>query len=299
MATVNTQSTADQTYQNSQDLGNWLSTYGIVTVEKILDHYNIKVATSDLIATFKNPAAMLTRMIQTPLKNVFNGLVLQQAKDYQAYIEKLFIDYLLSGQTDQETESITMEDIEQARQDFLHLIADFEKSAYIHEKVIADSQTLLIEFFRQFRQKMAGSAKKVENLLKKIRPGAGNNEEQIVKMLYTLMSGINADGFLEDKAPTWARCDQILGQEIDTALRKDLNTIVHELSQIDAETASQLTDFHQIAAEVGVAIKNYRTEFAKTIKRVNELFYALGTYQPNPEQLAINQVGMDFDTDIG
>lgn len=291
--------TTDNTVeQTTGDLSNWLSTYGIVTVEKILDRYEVKMASIDLIATLKNPHAMLSKLIQTPLKNVFNGLVLQQAKDYQSYIEKMFIDYLLSGESDQDPESICREDIELARQDFLQLITDFQKTTHTHEKVIADSQTLLIQFFSQFRQKIAASVKVVHSHLRDGRVVL-KNEERVVEMLYALMSGVKADQLIDDKSLVWVRCDQILGQNFDMSLRVKLIKIVHDLIQIDSEALSKLAEFHTVASEVGLAIKHYRSEFGYMIKRINELFYALGTYQPNPTQLAINQIGMDFDTDLG
>ena len=284
--------------QTTGDLSNWLSTYGVVTVEKILDRYGVKMASIDLIATLKNPHAMLSKLIQTPLKNVFNGLVLQQAKDYQSYIEKMFIDYLLSGESDQNAESISREDIEQARQDFLQFTTDFQKVTHTHEKVIADSQTLLIQFFSQFHQKIAAAVKVVHSHLRDSRVVI-NNEARIVEMLYALMSGVKADQLIDDKSLVWVRCDQILGQDFDLSLRVKLIKIIHDLIQIDSEALSKLAEFHTVASEVGLAIKNYRSEFGNMIKRINELFYALGTYQPNPTQLAINQIGMDFDTDLG
>src|SRR3990167_9672365 len=103
-----------QDVPEDNDLSNWLSTYGLITVEKILDRYGIRLTVNDLTCAVRNPDSLFFNLIQLPLKHLFNGLVFQQAKDYQVYAQKLFIDYLLSGEQGQENSQVE-DDLEVTR----------------------------------------------------------------------------------------------------------------------------------------------------------------------------------------
>ena len=81
------------------ELSQWFSTYGVITAERILGNYKINLAHTDLVGAIKSPFSFYHRLLQVPLKNVLNGIVLQQANDYHIYAQKLFIDYLLSGES--------------------------------------------------------------------------------------------------------------------------------------------------------------------------------------------------------
>src|SRR5580704_2455101 len=85
--------------QTADELSQWYSTYGVITAERILSTYQIALSQSDLLVAVKSPFSFYHQLLQVPLKNVLNGIVLQQANDYHVYAQKLFIDYLLSGES--------------------------------------------------------------------------------------------------------------------------------------------------------------------------------------------------------
>src|SRR3990167_11385740 len=85
----------------NEGLSLWLSTYALMTAERLLEHYKIKyihLSHYDLIRALHNPDSLFYRVLQIPFKEVFNGIILQHAKDYQAYVNKTLVDYLLSGE---------------------------------------------------------------------------------------------------------------------------------------------------------------------------------------------------------
>ena len=82
--------------RTENELSIWLSTYGLITAERILERYGIHLQHEDLLSAIKNPKNFYHQLLRIPLKNVFNGIILQQAQDYQSYGQKIFIDYLMS-----------------------------------------------------------------------------------------------------------------------------------------------------------------------------------------------------------
>ena len=117
----------------------WFSTYGVITAERILGTYHIILAQTDLLAGIKNPHSFYHQMVQIPLKNVLNGIILQQANDYHIYVQKLFIDYLLSGESAKSEESQgahTRESLESERKQLVSLGEEFNKKQLAHDSLI-------------------------------------------------------------------------------------------------------------------------------------------------------------------
>ena len=74
------------------DWSTWFSTYGLLTSERILERFNIILPHDELINSVKDPFSIYFQLLRVPLKNVFNGIIYQQAHDYQIYAQKLFVD---------------------------------------------------------------------------------------------------------------------------------------------------------------------------------------------------------------
>src|SRR3990167_2682339 len=167
------------------DLSNWLSTYGLVTVEKLLERFGVRLSGEDLLRAVKSPDCFFFRLIQVPLKNVFNGLILQQAKDYQVYAQKLFIDYLLSGEAVQEGSSVR-DALENTRKELVAMGEVFHEADLANDRLIARSQALLFTTAQLFNQQVQVSAKKVKQAFQ--RTGLIIHDEQLViNSLYTLL----------------------------------------------------------------------------------------------------------------
>src|SRR5947209_7982025 len=87
------------------EIAAWCSTYGLVTAQRLLELYKIKLDPDDLKQALKMPSSFYHGLLKIPMRNVFTGIIWQQARDYQIYAQKLFIDYLLSGETNKEEET--------------------------------------------------------------------------------------------------------------------------------------------------------------------------------------------------
>ncbi len=137
------------------DLSAWLSTYGLVTAERILERFHIHLTHDELVASVNNPHSLPFLLLRVPLKNVFNGIILGQAKDYQTYAQKLFVDYLLSGEGSKEPDSpgaTVREDLENDRITLIAMAEEFTAIEYSHQKLISESQTALTAVAKELPQ---------------------------------------------------------------------------------------------------------------------------------------------------
>lgn len=279
------------------DLSNWLSTYGLITVEKILERYGIRLPVDDLTRAVRNREGFFFRLIQVPLKNVFNGLILQQAKDYQIYAQKLFIDYLLSGESSQEGSQVR-DDLEDTRKELVAMGEVFNDEDLANDRLIAKSQVVLIKTAQLFNQQVKLCAKKVMQAFQ--RSGVIVQDEKLfVKCLYTLMSDYDSKTRLPVQHEAWFRVGGILGQSFDLALCELLRDELEKLSQIDPETETALQDFTDQAVISSATIKKFRNDFSEIIVKTNEMLTMVGGYHLDVAQLATNQQDLYFDAKIG
>ena len=141
--------------KSENDLSHWFSTYGVITAERILGRYHINLAQIDLVAAVKSPFSFYHKVLQIPLRNVLNGIVLQQANDYHVYVQKLFIDYLLSGENSKDESSpgaSTREALENERQQLLALGEEYHQKEGEHNHLISSSQNFLIKLSADFNK---------------------------------------------------------------------------------------------------------------------------------------------------
>lgn len=131
-----------------QSFATWYSTYGFLTVERILEYLNIKLPHDKLVAVLKEANHVFHLVLHVPMLNIFNGIILQQAYDYQVYAQKLIIDYRLSPEFGKDPElpganirndlSVQFEELSSA----VKMFSDYQ---YDHYRLISESQAYLIE----------------------------------------------------------------------------------------------------------------------------------------------------------
>lgn len=130
-----------------QDLSTWFSTYGVLTAERILDKLGIHLEQEQLTSILHDETNVYWKILSIPIKNLFNGLILQQAHDYQVYAQKILIDYLLSGQDNTgDNVDAVREDLEALRRNLVETGEIFSQRELDHQKLIAESQASLMKF---------------------------------------------------------------------------------------------------------------------------------------------------------
>lgn len=157
--------------KEQMDWSGWFSTYGLLTAERILGQYNIHLKHEELFKVVKDTDSIYYQLLRAPLKHIFNGIILTQALDYQIYAQKLFVDYLMSGQDAKEAGSpgsATREELEQQRLLLVEMGANFRKVEMAHKQLIAETQSALIELSRDLNlllQMEGSNIREIESIL--------------------------------------------------------------------------------------------------------------------------------------
>jgi hypothetical protein len=161
---------------SEKDLLDLSSTYSILTAERILARFNIRLKHDDLMGVMRHQDSVYFQLLMVPFKNIINGIIIQQAYDYQVYAQKLFIDYLVSGEgnTDEEVDAEKpganiREDLEVQRQNLVNLAEQFEKDNFAHKTLIHQSQSELSKISSQL-QPIDDPKEHVEDVAQAIAP---------------------------------------------------------------------------------------------------------------------------------
>ncbi len=125
----------------------WLSTYSILTAERILERFSIKLSSDELINTLRDPESHYYHLLTMPLKNIFNGLLINQVHTYQVHVQKLLVRYKLSqtgAADDGQLGTHSEEELKVKQKDVIQLGETFEGRKNEHCQLISDSQAWLI-----------------------------------------------------------------------------------------------------------------------------------------------------------
>ncbi|CDZ78282.1 hypothetical protein BN59_02592 [Legionella massiliensis] len=279
------------------ELSSWLSTYGLITAERILETYKIKLQPEEVYGSIKNPESIYHRLLKIPLKNVFNGIILQQAHDYQVYAQKMFIDYLMSGENSKPEESpggYTREELENVRRILVGMSDDFQNSEAHHLQFIADSQKELMKLALEWQKKFIDVVNEISSILKS--RGFDKSKEVIRQVLNALLVYPEQLGL---KGEVWARAEKVFGESLSSELRQVYIDQIKKLDGVDAEVDNFLVNYMGNANDIGGRMRQWRTDFYSIILRVTELINQLPEYHSDQAQLLENQEALHFDTNIG
>lgn len=133
------------------ELVKYSSTYAVLTSDRILARFGLHLSSDELAEVMKNKDSVYYQILLVPFKNVINGIVFQQAYDYQIYAQKLFVDYLVSGSGNESSETpgeSVREDLEENRNKLIQLGEQFDKDSFAHKTLINKSQGELVKLVR-------------------------------------------------------------------------------------------------------------------------------------------------------
>lgn len=131
------------------ELAKWYSSYGVVTVQRIFDCLGVQLSLDELLSVNQYPSSCYYQLLQVPLKNIFNGIIIDQTTDYREYAQKMIIDYLISGAAnlpaDQAKPVGAKLQLEDMRVVLISEGDKFDLLQFEHHKLILDSQKVLIK----------------------------------------------------------------------------------------------------------------------------------------------------------
>lgn len=275
------------------------STYSELTVERLLDCYHLDIPIKDVLYVMKNPNIFCYHLMKAPLSNIFNGIILQQTRDYQSYAQEMFVDYLLSSEGGKDD---TMPGA-----DIRHLIGlektklaefneQFRSLETEHKNLIAQSQAMLIVKVQQWKKKLHKAALSVYQQLSIEIPDLA--EDGITQALAILSIYAKLAEQPRVNEQLWQRIQRLLNQELTENRReffiKALVTIDHESFKND----DKLTQCCEQILVMNNRIKEFRVIFYDFILHNRELFKSLPEYKANPEgQQNIHR--LHFDITLG
>ncbi|WP_298624993.1 hypothetical protein [uncultured Legionella sp.] len=285
-----------------EQLSKWFSTYGLITAERILGKYHIALPQTELISAVKSSFSFYHLLLKIPLKNVLNGIVLQQAGDYHIYAQKLFIDYLLSGESSKSEDSpgaLTRESMEMERQKLVTLGEDYHQLQLDQNELIASSQISLIKTAELWKKNFEALIGPINATIREagfdvsksvIRSGINN---ALIHCDYVHAASLGNEHLFIDEF------NKVVNIKLTDDLKNKLLGHLAAILEILLNFESEFGVFMKKNKELGEVAKSYRTQFYDAILRINELISLLPDYKINPEQDAINRESLYFDNTIG
>lgn len=263
-----------------EDTTKWQSTYGILTSERLLAEFDIKLDKKALLELTNYPNSFIFQLLRIPMHNVFNGIINQQALDYQIYAQKIFIDYLISGKADDPPEaqgSSTRERLEDERNNLLSISESFNDHTKEHMKLIGKSQKDFISLCAELNKKKKQCAK----ILKK-------SPMFIDSLLVYLTADSVTNEFCEQHASVIGNVDKdLLAREISPILKykEEIKNLINKyMSSVETNMASS---------------KAFRSQFYELILNATKLVKQLPDYREDEQRKSDNLSELNFDTNIG
>lgn len=280
------------------DLSQWVSTYGLITVERILGRYQITLPHDELLAALKNPFNFYHKILAVPLKNVLNGIVFQQAFDYHVYAQKLFVDYLLSSESAKEPGSqgtSTRASMEDERQRLTLLGEEFQKGKKDHETLIATSQGDLIKLSKEWIATLDKTSTAVHSL------DFLNNvlKSTIKKAINHAMIHCDLAGFANDQYFVVDKMNELLKVNLSEEQKIAITNQLTDIITLSNESESIIAPYILRTEEICIQANSFRTQFYDTIIRVMGLIKLLPDYRLDEIQDQINREPLHFDNRIG
>lgn len=287
--------------QNTGELDKWFSTYGVITAERILGTYDLRIPQTELLPAIKSPFSFYHQLVQVPLKNVLSGIILQQAHDYHVYAQKLFIDYLLSGETAKSEDAQgggTRESLENERKQLVTLGEEFREVQIGHDTLISTSQARLIKLVKEWKVVFEASLTNAHNNIKSV-----NSEVKKNKLKQAMEHALINCDLKSSSADRNLHFVKMLNEFLQIELNDDkknlLSTNFTDFLEFTLEFEHKIDPFNERANELQQQALSFRTQFYETIIRIYELMTSLPEYKIDPTQDAINREFLYFDKSIG
>ncbi len=143
-----------------ESLSHWFSTYGLITVERTLSLIGIQLDQKDMLAAVQDESSIYHALLQVPVKNILNGIILNQARDYREFAQKMFVEFLLSGSGNapgpdgpEIQPGSTKDLLEQERLKLIEIGEQYDIEEFEHNKLVAESQRQLVAIAKELKQR--------------------------------------------------------------------------------------------------------------------------------------------------
>ncbi|KTC65118.1 Uncharacterised protein (plasmid) [Legionella adelaidensis] len=284
------------------EMSGWFSTYGFLTAQRILEGFKIRLQNDELLAAINNPRSIYYQLLRVPLKNVFNGIVLQQVHDYQVYAQKLFIDFLLSGQNDKDENSpgsATRDELKEHSNFIIHLGEEFGKEELEQQKLIAESQNSFIKHAAEIQAVIQSATQKIQQILNQENTSKPVNEiTAAISRSFVMYRGEEGDMFAKNSS-FWDIFGQQLSITLSESSKEKLSGVLLDFSAHRKSVEELLETYLDKANAKTANLRDLRHQFYDAILKAKEIIQNLPEYRPDQEKDAANLEALNFDSNIG
>lgn len=283
-----------------QELQQWFSTYGVLTADRILERFKIHLDHSELKSAIHNPKNIYYQWLRAPLKNVFNGIVLQQVYDYQVFAQKLFVDYLISGNADVPDDApgqSIRKKLESEREKLAELNDKFGHLQSEHEKNITQSQVKLIESAGVLKSKLVNVVSQLRLSLEPTKSKLTDKEIQKAVRESLIIQNEDESVVFAERKSFWQQLENSLG--VDVKINDDLIDALEQLQTHQEQTKVLLSGFLDNADTLILTLREIRKQFYQLILTVKELIYSLPDFRRDEEKETEQLEALQFDANIG
>jgi hypothetical protein len=284
------------------DLSQWFPTYGFLTSQRILERLQINLSGDELVSALKNHHSLYYQLLIVPLKNILNGIIFQQAQDYQVYAQKLFIDYLLSGEDQKDDNSPganTRADLETIRLELVSFGESFRAQELVHQTLIAKVQEAQTNVAKSLQTKLKLSAKKIAEVFNDESKIQNDDDMQrAIRTTFIFYDKLTKD-LLAATSDLWPKMEAILTIKISPEQRKIIAGILEQVGDPRDEIHTMLLSYLDETDAVSIEFRNFRTQFYNLILRVTELIQLLPDYHVDKIKDEENRSSLYFDAHIG
>ncbi|MCX7115882.1 MAG: hypothetical protein NTW08_08265 [Gammaproteobacteria bacterium] len=270
----------------------WLSTYQWMTVGRLLSDYGFDINDADVVEILSHKTSFYYQMLTIPMMNVLNGIILDQTKEYQLFLQKLFVDYLMSGESDKSAEepgSVTRKDLDEERSKTIAYSKEFEQVMAAHEDLIVHSQIDISQFAELIMTRLQA----IHDL---VAPEINTQKNWHADELQTCF--VDADGF-KVQLMGLTRLEKHLAVVLSDKARELLMHEFNEMAPQEKALELLMSKYVDAVREQRVLLNGYRTKFYEWIGTVQNLLYQAAPYRVDEAQDMINRERLFFDSKIG
>jgi hypothetical protein len=284
--------------QQTRSFEQWFPTYGVITADRLLQNYSITLPGQQLMDELKHPESFYRRIIVVPAKNVYNGLICEQGRDYQTYAQKKIIDYVLSGTSvsaDGSFSSNTQKSLEKIRKDLVALSEGFYELTRKHYSLIHESEHTLKKLARNWRDALLKSRTKIMQALKNARIIV--LKDQKLKIKYYLSQQSIKQTLSQEKL--YEFIESLLGKKLEQSIKEAMQIAPEYIEACQKALEEAVVSYTNQIQEVGYEFKNYRQKFRNIITDINEGLFGASEYMEDHENDKDNKLDLNFDSTLG
>lgn len=268
----------------------WYSTYGHLTVERLFAIFKLNVDNRVLKIALNNPYSFYFQLLRIPYNNILNTLIADQAHEYQTFAQKIFVDYLLSGQADQPDGTPgdhARQAIETKRLELLRAIEKFSHEQNSQRRFIAQSQAKLIKTTKSINQEVS------KLVTHEVFLAEGIDEKKAKLIIDILLSFQIANQTVDEAA--FKKITELTKLNMSERLHSELTSLVTPLLRFADELPVNMSlELDQVQYFNNI-FRDFRTDFYNIIISTNELINTLPDYRKIHDKETKNMEFLNFD----